>query len=29
MHEELTPALEEWAADKLLDDMPTAKAVLQ
>ena len=29
MHKELMPGLEEWAADKLLDDMPTAKAVLQ
>ena len=29
MHEELTPALEEWAVDKLPDDMTMAEVVLQ
>ena len=29
MHKELAPALEEWALDKLLDDMMTAEAALQ
>ena len=29
MHEELSPALQEWAVDKLLDDMTTAEAALQ
>ena len=28
MHEELTPALEEWAVDKLLYNMTMAKAAL-
>ena len=29
MHEELSPALQEWAVDELLDDMTTAKVALQ
>ena len=29
MHEELTPALEEWTVDKLLDDMTAAEVALQ
>ena len=29
MHEELSPALQEWAVDELLDDMATAEAALQ
>ena len=29
MHEELSPTLQEWAVDELLDDMTTAKAALQ
>ena len=29
MHEELSPALQEWAVDELLDDMTTAEAALQ
>ena len=29
MHEDLSPALQEWAVDELLDDMMTAKAALQ
>ena len=29
MHEELSPALQEWAVDKLLDDMTTAEVALQ
>ena len=28
MHEELSPTLQEWAVDKLLDDMTTAEAAL-
>ena len=28
MREELTPALEEWVVDELLDDMMTAEAAL-
>ena len=29
MHEELSPALQDWAVDELLDDMTTAEAALQ
>ena len=29
MHEELSPTLQEWAVDELLDDMTTAEAALQ
>ena len=29
MHEELSPALQEWAVDKLLDDMTMAEVALQ
>ena len=29
MHEELSPALREWAVDELLGDMTTAEAALQ
>ena len=29
MHEELSPALKDWAVDELLDDMTTAEAALQ
>ena len=29
MHKELTPALEDWVVDELLDDMTTAQAALQ
>ena len=29
MHEELSPALQEWAVDELLNDMTMAEAALQ
>ena len=29
MHEELSPTLQEWAVDELLDNMTTAEAALQ